>query len=207
MGKTSLAQLAYNHPEVMAHFDEKIWVCVSDPFGAIVQILQKDSCNLSDLEALQQKVQTHVSGKKFLLVLDDVWTEDYRLWEQLRNTLDNGVVESRILVTTRKENVVTMMGTSYKHMIGELSPQHAQMLFHQIAFREKSREKEEELKDIGEKIADKCKGLPLALKTLGNLMRLKNSKDEWEAVLNNEVWKLDVFETAISPTLLLSYYI
>ena len=151
MGKTTLAQLAYNHAEVKAHFDERIWICVSDPydpikvFGAIVQILQKDSCNLSDLEALQQKVQTCVSRKKFLLVLDDVWTENYRLREQLKNTLYNGVVESRILVTTRKENVVMMMGTTYKHPIGELSPKHAQMLFHKIAFRGKSREKEKEL--------------------------------------------------------------
>ena len=212
MGKTTLAQLAYNHPEVKAHFDERIWVCVSDPFDpirvfrSIVEILQKESCNLHDLEALQQKVQTCVRGQKFLIVLDDVWTEDYRLWEQLKNTLNNGVVESRILVTTRKENVVMMMGTTYRHPIQELSPQHAQMLFHQIAFQGERKEKEEELKEIGEKIADKCKGLPLALKTLGNLMRLKNSKEEWEAVLYNQVWKLDVFEIVISPALLLSYY-
>ncbi|KAL6334760.1 hypothetical protein AAG906_021419 [Vitis piasezkii] len=101
MGKTTLAQLAYNHPE------------------------------------------------KFLLVLDDMWTEDYRLWEQLKNTLNYGAVGgSRILVTTRKDNVAKMMGTTYKHPIGELSPQHAQVLFHQIAFFGKSREQVEELKEI-----------------------------------------------------------
>ncbi|XP_034696658.1 putative disease resistance protein RGA3 [Vitis riparia] len=213
MGKTTLARLAYNHRQVKAHFDERIWVCVSDPFEParifrdIVEIIQKASPNLHNLEALQQKVQTCVSGKKFLLVLDDVWTEDNQLWEQLKNTLHCGAAGSRILATTRKESVVKMMRTTYKHPLGELSLEQSRALFHQIAFSERSNwEKEEELKEIGEKIADKCKGLPLAIKTLGNLLRIKNSEEEWKYVLNSEVWQLDEFERDISPALLLSYY-
>ncbi|RVX12263.1 putative disease resistance protein RGA4 [Vitis vinifera] len=94
MGKTTLARLAYNHRK------------------DIVEIIQKASPNLHNLEALQQKVQTCVSGKKFLLVLDDVWTEDNQLWDQLKNTLHCGAAGSRILVTTRKESVVKMMRTT-----------------------------------------------------------------------------------------------
>ena len=119
MGKTTLAQLAYSHSEVKAHFNERIWVCVSDPFDpiricrAIVETLQKKPCNLHDLEAVKQEIQTCIAGQKFLLVLDDMWTEDYRLWEQLKNTLNYGAVGgSRILVTTRKDNVAKMMGTN-----------------------------------------------------------------------------------------------
>ncbi|XP_034695614.1 disease resistance protein RGA2-like [Vitis riparia] len=192
MGKTTLARLAYHHPEVETHFDERIWVCVSDPFDpikvcrAIVEALQKKPCNLHDLEAVQQEIQTCIAGQKFLLVLDDVWTEDNQLWEQLKNTLHCGAA-----------------GTS----LGELSLEQSRALFHQIAFYERSTwEKEEELKEIGEKIADKCKGLPLAIKTLGNLLRIKNSEEEWKNVLNSEVWQLDEFERDISPALLLSYY-
>ncbi|CBI36394.3 unnamed protein product, partial [Vitis vinifera] len=100
-----------------------------------------------------------------------------------------------------------MMRTTYKHPLGELSLEQSRALFHQIAFYERSSwEKEEELKEIGEKIADKCKGLPLAIKTLGNLLRIKNSEEEWKNVLNSEVWQLDEFERDISPALLLSYY-
>ena len=58
-GKTTVTQLAYNHQEVKAHFDERIWVCFSDPFDpirvskAIVEALKKNPCNLHDLEATQ----------------------------------------------------------------------------------------------------------------------------------------------------------
>ncbi|RVW83214.1 putative disease resistance protein RGA3 [Vitis vinifera] len=188
MGKTTLAQLAYNHPEVKAHFDERIWVCVSDPFDPsrifreIVEILQGESPSVHSLEALQQKIQTCIAGKKFLIVLDDVWTENHQLWGQLKSTLNCGGVGSRILATTRKESVVKMVGTTYTHSLEELSREQARALFHQIAFFEKSREKVEELKEIGENIADKCKGLPLAIKTLGNLMRSKHNREEWENV-------------------------
>ncbi|XP_034695211.1 putative disease resistance protein RGA3 [Vitis riparia] len=212
MGKTTLAQLAYNHPEVKAHFDERIWVCVSDPFDPsrifreIVEILQGESPSVHSLEALQQKIQTRIAGKKFLIVLDDVWTENHQLWGQLKSTLNCGGVGSRILATTRKESVVKMVGTKYTHSLEELPREQARALFHQIAFFEKSREKVEELKEIGEKIADKCKGLPLAIKTLGNLMRSKHNREEWENVSCSEVWQLDEFERDISPALLLSYY-
>ncbi|KAL6334724.1 hypothetical protein AAG906_021383 [Vitis piasezkii] len=131
MGKTTLAQLAYNHPEVKAHFDERIWVCVSDPFDPIrifreiVEILQGESPNLHSLEALQQKIQTCIAGKKFLIVLDDVWTENHQLWGQLKSTLNCG------------ESVVKMVGTTYTHSLEELSQEQARALFHQIAFFEK----------------------------------------------------------------------
>ncbi|KAL6334748.1 hypothetical protein AAG906_021407 [Vitis piasezkii] len=210
MGKTTLAQLAYNHPEVKAHFDERIWVCVSDPFDPsrifreIVEILQGESPSVHSLEALQQKIQTCIAGKKFLIVLDDVWTENHQLWGQLKSTLNCGGVGSRILVTTRKESVVEMMRTTYMHSLGKLSEDKSRALFYQIAFYGKNREKMEDFQEIGEKIADKCKGLPLAIKTLGNLMRSKHNREEWENVLCSEVWQLDEFERDISPALLLN---
>ncbi|KAJ9692899.1 hypothetical protein PVL29_011821 [Vitis rotundifolia] len=212
VGKTTLAQLAFNHDEVKAHFDKRIWVCVSDPFvpirilRAILEALQGQSSDLHDPEALQQKIQESIDGKKFLLVLDDVWNEDYQLWEQLKNCLKCGGGGSRILVTTRNESVARMMMSTYVHPLGSLSLDQSRALFSQIAFLRKGAEKAEELKEIGEKIADKCKGLPLAVKALGSLMQSKNNKQDWENVLNSEMWELDVFEKKLSPALLLSYY-
>ncbi|KAJ9692903.1 hypothetical protein PVL29_011825 [Vitis rotundifolia] len=212
IGKTTLAQLVFHHDEVKAHFDKTIWVCVSDPFvpirilRAILEALQGQSSDLHDPEALQQKIQESIDGKKFLLVLDDVWNEDYQLWEQLKNCLKCGGGGSRILVTTRNESVARMMMSTYVHPLGSLSLDQSRALFSQIAFFRKGAEKAEELKEIGEKIADKCKGLPLAVKALGSLMQSKNNKQDWENVLNSEMWELDVFEKKLSRALLLSYY-
>ena len=157
-------------------------------------------------EALQQKIQKSIYGKKFLLVLDDVWTEDYQLWEQLKNCLKCGGGGSRILVTTRNESVARMMRSTYMHSLGSLPLEQCRALFSQIAFWGKSTDKIEELEETGKKIADKCKGLPLAVKALGSLMQSKNNKEDWENVLNSEMWELDVFEEKLSPALLLSYY-
>ncbi|XP_010654852.1 disease resistance protein RGA2 isoform X2 [Vitis vinifera] len=212
IGKTTLAQLAYNHEKVKSYFHERMWVCVSDPFDpmrisrAILEALQKKSSGFHDLEAVQQKICTLIADEKFLLVLDDVWTENYELWEQVESSLKGGAPGSRILVTTRNENVSTMMGTTYKHPLGELSKEQCWSLFSNIAFYGRSREKVEELENIGRKIADKCRGLPLAAKVLGSLMRLKDNKEDWESILNNEIWQLDVIEKHLSTPLLLSYY-
>ena len=65
-----------------AHFDKRIWVRVFDPFDpiqvsrAIVEALKKNPCNLHDMEAIQQEIQTFIIGKKLFLVLDDMWTEN-----------------------------------------------------------------------------------------------------------------------------------
>ncbi|KAL6334740.1 hypothetical protein AAG906_021399 [Vitis piasezkii] len=199
MGKTTLAQQAYNLPEVKAHFDERIWVCVSDPFDPkrifreIFEILEGKSPGLNSLEALQKKIQELIAGKKFLIVLDDVWTENHQLWGQLKSTLNCGGVGSRILATTRKESVVKMVGTTYTHSLEELSREQARALFHQIAFFEKSRRKQ-------------MQGLATRYKNIRESHALKNNKEEWENVLNSEVWQLDEFERDICPALLLSYY-
>ncbi|KAJ9692907.1 hypothetical protein PVL29_011829 [Vitis rotundifolia] len=212
VGKTTLAQLAFNHHKVKAHFDKRIWVCVSDPFipvrifRDILEALHENSSDVHNPEVLQQKIQTCIEGKKFLLVLDDVWNEDYQLWEQLKNCLKCGGGESRILVTTRNASVARMMMSTYVHPLQSLPLDQSRALFSQIAFFRKGTEKAEELKEIGEKIADKCKGLPLAVKALGSLMQTKDNKEDWENVLNSELWELDVFEKKLSPALLLSYY-
>ncbi|XP_034680802.1 putative disease resistance protein RGA3 [Vitis riparia] len=212
VGKTTLAQLAFNHHEVEAYFDIRIWVCVSDPFipvrifRDISEALYEKSSDVHNPEVLQKKIQACIDGKKFLLVLDDVWNEDYQLWEQLKNCLKCGGGGSRILVTTRNESVARMMRSTYMHSLGSLPLEQCRALFSQIAFWGESTDKIEELEEIGKKIADKCKGLPLAVKALGSLMRSKNNKEDWENVLNSEMWELDVFEEKLSPALLLSYY-
>ncbi|XP_031129587.1 putative disease resistance protein RGA3 [Ipomoea triloba] len=115
IGKTTLAQLVYGDQQIKARFDERVWVCVSDPFDqikiakAIIESTTQSSTDLSQLQVLLEKIQSTLSQKRFLLVLDDVWTEQYSKWEPLKNSLKVGLPGSRILVTSRSERVASFV--------------------------------------------------------------------------------------------------
>ena len=83
IGKTTLAQLANNDDKVKSHFDIRMWVCVSEPFDisrvarAIIQEIEPTPLdNDIQLQTLVKKIEDLIQGKRFFLVLDDVWTED-----------------------------------------------------------------------------------------------------------------------------------
>ncbi|KAK2654710.1 hypothetical protein Ddye_014566 [Dipteronia dyeriana] len=211
MGKTTLAQLVYNDGEVKSNFDKRIWVCVSDPFDevriakAIIEGLTDSVSNFTELESLLKHIHESVSKKKFLLVLDDVWTEEYNKWEPLYNSLRNGLQGSKILVTTRKSTVAGMMESIDIIDMEELSKDGSWLLFKRLAFFDRPQQECEKLEDIGREIVGKCKGLPLALKTVGSLLRFKKTREQWQRILDNEIWKLEEFEKGLFPPLLLSY--
>ncbi|KAL0354569.1 UNVERIFIED_CONTAM: putative disease resistance protein RGA3 [Sesamum radiatum] len=204
IGKTTLAQLVYNDYRLVNCFQLKIWVCVSDVFDevriakAILESLKKESSNFKELESLLKCLKDSISRKKFLLVLDDVWTEDYNKWEPFKISLNYGAAGSKILVTR-------MMGTTEIHRLGQLSDTNCWLLMKHVAFHGRGDVDYEELKEIGKKIANKCKGLPLAAKVLGSLLRFKDSKEEWESILDSEIWQLEEAEVDLFPHLFLSY--
>ncbi|KAK9923199.1 hypothetical protein M0R45_031630 [Rubus argutus] len=212
MGKTTLAQLVYNDVGVYHHFDERRWVCVSDPFDEIeiakTIISDHDTPNSDKFYDPMQSVSKSFLGKRFLVVLDDVWTEDGNKWERLKGALMGGYRGSRILVTTQKMTVARMMGATTTHMIhlGMLSERDCLSIFNNIAFLDRKEDKFHLFGAIGNKIVKKCNGLPLAAKTLGSLMRYKNTIKEWQVVLDSQIWELEVVEKQIFHPLLLSYY-
>ncbi|PRQ20622.1 putative P-loop containing nucleoside triphosphate hydrolase [Rosa chinensis] len=217
MGKTTLTQLVFNNEKVTAHFHKKVWVCVSDPFDeikiakAIIESLDKKETqsSSSELETLLLLIKTHVESKKFLLVLDDVWTEDQRQWESLKlpEILQSCAEGSTILVTTRKEEVAKMMrATSSMIHLDKLNDKDCLALFNSFAFLDREEDAANEFGAIGEEIVKKCKGLPLAAKTLGSLVWYKKTREEWRDVLNSKIWELKEIEDQVFRPLLLSYY-
>ncbi|KAL7099035.1 hypothetical protein ACP275_09G057000 [Erythranthe tilingii] len=197
----------------MSCFQLRIWICVSDPFdevgiaNEIIVGVGGSKPNTNQLEMVLQSLKETISGKKFLLVLDDVWTEDGTKWEPLRICLKGGGLGSRILVTTRNERVAVMMGSVKNdiHHLGHLSHEECWLLLSRIALSRKSEKEREKFQNIGRKIVNKCKGLPLAAKTLGSLLRFKNSVEAWDNVLNSEIWELEEVKDDLFRHLLLSY--
>nr|GEZ87416.1 putative disease resistance protein At3g14460 [Tanacetum cinerariifolium] len=89
VGKTTLAKIVYSDKQVNSHFEIKAWVCVSnewDSFQISTSIFQSvggDDKKFENFNFLQEALINKLGGKKFLLVLDDVWTESYKDWETL----------------------------------------------------------------------------------------------------------------------------
>ncbi|KAK2654692.1 hypothetical protein Ddye_014548 [Dipteronia dyeriana] len=208
IGKTTLAQLACNDAKIKSKFDKIIWVCVSDPFDeiriarAIIEGFTGEATNLVAFQSLLEHIHKIIDNKKFLLILDDVWAENDDKWGQLYNSLNDGLHgESKILVTTRKETVAKMMKSIGRIDIGVLSSNDSWLLFKQFAFCDRSQEECEKLENVGREIVGKCKGLPLAIKTIGSLLRFRG---QWQRILDSEMWKWKELE-GLFPPLLLSY--
>ncbi|KAF7153571.1 hypothetical protein RHSIM_Rhsim01G0056600 [Rhododendron simsii] len=213
VGKTTLAQMVYNDEMVDEHFEMKAWVCVSEVFDivgvtkAILEFVTKRVCGFKALAQVQDELKKALTGKKFLIVLDDVWNEDHSDWSSLKSPFNDGAQGSKVIVTTRSRDVASIMaGTNKYHFLTELSENDCWSVFAQHAFEDRSMDANPNLVSIGQKIIKKCKGLPLAARTLGGLLRCKLTEDEWEGILNSKIWELSEERSHILPALRLSYY-
>ncbi|KAJ9697501.1 hypothetical protein PVL29_009360 [Vitis rotundifolia] len=212
MGKTTLAQFIYKDDEIVKHFEPRAWVCVSDESD--VENLTKKILNAvspneirdrDDFNQVQLKLSKSLAGKKFLLVLDDVWNiKSYEQWNQLRGPFKSGARGSKIVVTTRDTNVASLMrADNYHHFLRPLSHDDCCSVFVEHAFESKNVDEHPNLKSIGEKIAQKCSGLPLAAKMVGGLLRSNLQVEAWKRVLDSNIWNNS--ECSIIPILRLSY--
>ena len=94
----------------------------------------------------------------------------------------------------------------FNYWFSELSDEHCWSLFAHLAFQNITADAFQNLEPIGRKIIKKCKGLPLAAKTLGALLRSKQDENAWKDMLNNEMWDLPTEQSSILPALHLSYH-
>ncbi|WJX58079.1 hypothetical protein P8452_43569 [Trifolium repens] len=217
VGKTTLAQLVYNDHKVSSNFDTKIWVCVSEAFSvnrilcSIIESITGQKSHALDLDVIQRKVQELLQGKRFLIVLDDVWNQSQELefglsqekWNKLKSAFSSGSKGSSCLVSTRDEVVAKIMGTCQHHYLSGLSENECWLLFKQYAFGH-DREEQGQLLEIGKEIAKKCAGLPLAAQALGGLMRSRSGEKEWLEIKESTLWD-SPSDNYILPALRLSY--
>ncbi|XP_042518519.1 putative disease resistance protein RGA3 [Macadamia integrifolia] len=199
LGKTTLAQLIFNDPLTVKHFDLRMWVCISEPFE-IDRVLKEitesagDKCDASiNLDIIARNLQLKLMGvKRFLLVLDDIWSEEIEKWDTLLTPLkSSNTIDSKIIVTTRSNNVAKMVSTpNHTHHLGILPEQDCWSLFTRRAFSNGGPQKTSNLVKIGRRIVNKCGGVPLAVKVLGSIMQSKIEECEWLSMEQGEIWDL-----------------
>ncbi|KAK9068116.1 hypothetical protein SSX86_012227 [Deinandra increscens subsp. villosa] len=210
VGKTTLARLLYDEKKVNDHFEHKAWVCISDEFDSfaiskvIFQSVTWENKDFADLNLLQVALRDHLMGKRFLLVLDDVWSESYDDWETLVGPFHACPPGSKIIMTTRKDQLLRHLGCNHLNRLNKLSSEDALSLIALQALGVTNFDSHVSLKSHAIGIVKKCDGLPLALKALGRLLSTRNDEEYWKKVLDSEVWNRPV-EREIISALQLSY--
>ena len=171
IGKTTVAQLVYNDPWVAAHFELRMWVCVSKDFDVerlikqIIDSAEGGNCGEVSMDEAQIRLRSVLMEKSFLLILDDVWNNDRGRWLDLELFLREGEADSKIIVTTQSRSVAAVMGTVPMHELSHLSFEDSLSLFTNLAFDNRVQERLPSLESIAQEIVERCGGVPQLLKT------------------------------------------
>ncbi|XP_050253669.1 disease resistance protein RPM1-like [Quercus robur] len=220
-GKTTLAANTYNNDDVKKHFDCCAWITISQAYELedVLRTLIKEfhesrkETNPADLYSMNYRllVKTlvnYLEKKRYLLVLDDVW--DTNLLDEIKVSLRDSCLGSRIILTTRKEDDVAchqMGGKHHIHNIELLLMEEAWELFCKKAFSSSPNGScPPELKSFAQELVGKCRGLPLAISALGSLMYSKNTS-QWNEIYSSLNWSLSNNPEleAVKTILLLSF--
>ncbi|GAB2282579.1 hypothetical protein Dimus_017118 [Dionaea muscipula] len=175
LGKTVLAELVFNDDKIKNHFESS---CKANCAGVI-------------------------GGKKYLLVLDDLWNENREKWLKLENLLRTGSMGSKILITTRSKKVAKIAGKTTPYDLKGLSDEKSWSLFESMAFE--SRDSTDQLVEVGKEIVKKYANVPLAIKTLGCHLYGKE-ESVWLLFKENELPKIPEGGDSIMAILKISYY-
>ena len=199
-GKTTLARKVYNSNKIKEHFHTIAWVTVSQKFkGAdllkdIMKQIFGGKYEGRVIDRMQEyevgkKIHDFLLDKRYLVVLDDVWTTD--TWNQINRTIkvfpdvDNG---SRVMLTTRKIDVANHIEMPRKvHNLKLLDAEKSWDLFISKALPSYNRSSINnigEFEELGRQIASKCNGLPLALSVLGGFLSKNLTIEAWKDTLS-----------------------
>uniref|UniRef100_A0A7N2LBQ2 CC-NBS-LRR protein n=1 Tax=Quercus lobata TaxID=97700 RepID=A0A7N2LBQ2_QUELO len=211
LGKTTVAQLVFNDKELRDHFEPKVWVCVSENFDVkiivekILECIKNEKPKDLEMNTLVNNLQKEINGKRYLLVLDDVWNENREKWLSLKDILMGGARGSGILLTTRIKKVAEITKSMQSHLLRGLDDQQSWSLLKKMAFKEGEELKNASFEKIGNEILKKCGGIPLAIRAIGGLLYLRKSVREWQLFKDNELLNISEEDNDILPTLKLSY--
>ncbi|KAL6005898.1 hypothetical protein ACLOJK_039943 [Asimina triloba] len=197
LGKTTLAQKAFNDDGVRTHFDLRAWVFVSQQFSVreLLQAVGKQ-CFMSFVEhmdrmseeQLMAEISVSLRGKRYLIVLDDMW--HYDAWDALRYAFPDENNGSRFLLTTRNRDVALYADPiSGPLELRLLKDEESWELFFRKAFPGQEVGCPPHLEPIRKEIVKNCQGLPMAIVLMGKLLSRKEDR-EWEAVLRSIRWQL-----------------
>lgn len=141
LGKTTLDKIIFNDEQIEKHFEKKVWLCLPEMLvmkiflELVLESLTYKKLEVQSKDIIVKKIWDELTGKKYLLVVDDLWHVDPTLWHYFVVTL-RGINTSRenfILVTTCMELVTSAIVVG-PYMLEKLTEHHCWSIFKQKAF-------------------------------------------------------------------------
>ncbi|XP_034695583.1 disease resistance protein RPS5-like [Vitis riparia] len=180
-------------------FDTVIWVTVSEK--ASVKAAQEVIRNKLQIPDSMWQGRTEderateifniMKTRRFVLLLDDVWQ---RLdLSKIGVPLPEIRNRSKVIITTRIQEICNEMEVQRIFRVECLAQEEALALFLEKV-GENTLTSHPDISRLSEKMAEWCKGLPLALITVGRAMANKNSLHEWDQAIQ----ELEKFPVEIS---------
>ncbi|KAI6689552.1 hypothetical protein NL676_026380 [Syzygium grande] len=214
VGKTTLMKMINEKLSHANHgFEVVIWVVVSRQVNedSIRDAIRK-KLNIKDESwgAWSRDERVHhllevLTQKKFMLLIDDLWARlDLSKIGVPRPGLES---QSKVVFTTRLEQVCHQMGANEIFEVKCLTPEEALALFENYVGKS-TVDSHPEIPKLAKDIAQECKGLPLALITVGRAMAGISNPHEWKhalTTLQKNPHRLTGMEEEVYRILELSY--
>ncbi|KAF7105980.1 hypothetical protein CFC21_106741 [Triticum aestivum] len=200
LGKTALAANVYKR--VREKFQCYAWVSISQTYSRedvlrnMIKELFKDNASAlcstlsMDIMSLEETLKKYLEQRKYLIILDDVW--DLEAFHDLSRMLTHNDKGSRVILTTREASIAALASQGHSLTLKALPEDKAWDLFCKKAFpRDTNHECPTELKPSSKEIVSKCKGLPLAVVSVGSLLSAREKTvEEWRRINDQLSWEI-----------------
>ncbi|KAK9041382.1 hypothetical protein V6N11_016485 [Hibiscus sabdariffa] len=205
--KAALLKLLLN---IESQNEENVYFIPIVGIGGMVANIIKSVTNQApdqtlEMDQLQKQLRDKIDGKRYLLVLDDIWNEDGEEWNNLKKLLMGGARGSKIIVTTRSRTVAKITSKCEPYVLKGLSDDDAWSLFQKIAFDQRSVDsRKPTFLIIGKQILGRCVGVPLAIRSIASTLSIKETEDEWSFFKDNvfaRIVQKDGFVKQSNPSL------
>jgi len=226
-GKTTLARKIDRDPQISHLFDCCAWEFVTKEFNTkelLLNLLRsfkairedelkhvkkekneeesESASKTQEIAILKNLLRDYLSDMRYLVVLDDMWSS--QVLEEIGDAFPDDNMGSKILITSRSEEVASKICTIEPYKLQRLSVEDSWILLSKKVFR---REKcPPNLETAGRKIAIACKGLPLSIVVIAGILRSKEKSERvWEKVTSNVNWFINKEDTLVKEIVRLSY--
>ncbi|XP_039059076.1 probable disease resistance protein At1g61310 [Hibiscus syriacus] len=184
VGKTTLVKEVAGKAKEKLSFDEVVFVAVTQTPNT--ENLQNEIANklvmkLDDnpsVDVRAARLRDRLKAKKVLVILDDIWKEQEV--ETLGIPSPDQHKGCKILITSRRFDVLESMDSHPNISIGTLKEDEAWNLFKKLAGHIVERS---DVRSIAVEVAKKCAGLPIAISTIAKALKPKEKLFEWRDAL------------------------